>query len=387
MDHNLALVNQPIKRYRIETGDVSVATVFLVGCGGTGSFAALHLARLAYVAKEKGQAINLVFIDPDTVEQKNIGRQNFCPGEVGQLKALTLARRFSHAFGLKIIALTDRFDPKQVIEYRPYSSQLNLIAGCVDTPAARRSIAEAAFWDGRTWWLDAGNDEHGGQVLLGNIPFPNFKGKDPQPVIDPLGYCTGLPLPSVQEPGLIAEPEPGPALPVNGSQANGHGPALSCADLMALEAQSLMINQSMAGWLATYAYRLLLGHDLDLCATYIDLKGGSVGSVAITGEPEVLKKVKKKPRRREVFEDRLWLPEELLLIFEERACPECAGDVVEGRDTVDPNPFAEEIDILFCPHCQWQMTLAGLQEWLAVAAEENEAVAAAVVAARRQRAR
>lgn len=55
----------------------------------------------------------------------------------------------------------------------------------------------------------------------------------------------------------------------------------SCAELATREAQSLMINQMMAGWMANYLTRLLVSRDLDIYATYIDLVTGSARSMAI----------------------------------------------------------------------------------------------------------
>lgn len=58
--------------------------------------------------------------------------------------------------------------------------------------------------------------------------------------LDALGWCRGLPLPSLQDPGLL-EPE---AIDT---------PPRSCADLIAWDAQSLMINPLMAALVSQYA--------------------------------------------------------------------------------------------------------------------------------------
>lgn len=59
---------------------------------------------------------------------------------------------------------------------------------------------------------------------------------------------------------------------------------LSCADLALADVQSLMVNQAVAGWAASYIARLLISHDLDVYATYFDLVAGSARSLAITQE-------------------------------------------------------------------------------------------------------
>ena len=330
------------KRYRVEIGDYRQLVVMLVGCGGTGSFAALHLARLAYVAKQKNISLKLVFVDPDTVEEKNIGRQNFAPAEIGLNKAYALAGRYNLAFGLEIAVVAGQFKQSLASEWRynRYNGDILLLVGAVDNADARREIARVSTHR-QVWWLDAGNDLHSGQVLIGN---------DRKVTIDGTGLCTHLPRPSVQEPELMKEPPP----VVQTDEQ-------SCAARLAAETQSLMINQAMGGWLGLYAYRLLLGRDLDIQATYIDLAGGSVRSVPVTGQRQRIQKAKETAQpvpppagwnddMTGVFND-----EEIEAITANE-CPECGGDLVRGRDVVDD----EEVGILFCPQCQFRINVEGL---------------------------
>lgn len=330
------------KQFRIELGEVPAVTIVLVGVGGTGSFAALHLARLAYVAKEKGLPMRLIFVDPDTVEQKNIGRQNFAPAEIGQPKAVSLARRYNHAFGLKILPVVGRFgDMWRELATRRVFRSFSLTIGAVDSPIARQEIAGCDY-DRHTWWLDAGNDDVNGQVVLGNS-------REQHPTIDPTGFCVGVPLPSVQEPELVAP------VPIDLD-----APALSCADLLALEAQSLMINQAMAGWLGVYAYRLLLAGDLDIMKTEINLQSGAVRSTPIT---------ETKPRQaiaQSRAEDVVGYPSVLEWVIElaegDWVCPLCGEPLAEGRDFIVD--LGEEREIMFCPDDGWRATLDDLEQLL-----------------------
>lgn len=254
--------------------------MILVGCGGTGSFLALHLARLAYHARDRHHLdVQLVFVDPDVVEPKNIGRQNFCPAEVGANKAHALMMRYNCAFGLSIQAHATRADKKLIddvivdwyktISYRQRDSKLSLLCGAVDNVAARREMHDAVRASGRfLWWLDGGNHDHSGQVLIGN------RVDVTKPEILPLGVCASLPAPSVQCPDLLQE--------ILRSPTRGGGEAdPSCADLALADVQGLMINQAVAGWMAVYVARLLLSHDLDVMATYVDQVGGNARSEPI----------------------------------------------------------------------------------------------------------
>ena len=84
---------------------------YLVGCGGTGSWLAPSLGRIARTLSRQGKNTTLILIDADIVEQKNVLRQNFCDAEIGLNKAQTLALRYSLSWGIKIEALPDSFNP------------------------------------------------------------------------------------------------------------------------------------------------------------------------------------------------------------------------------------------------------------------------------------
>lgn len=333
---------KPLKRHRIEIGNPAAVTIFLVGCGGTGSFAALHLARLAYSVGDRFR-LRLVFVDPDYVEAKNLGRQNFCEAELGKAKAVALARRYSFAFGLEIQPVVGKFDRKMVAEFRPdvrYGEQgLSLLVGCVDNAAARQELAQTVEkvqgYSNDLWWLDSGNSEEAGNIYVGN----SLKGR---PQIDGLlGACTHLPAPHVQEPGLLAAPD----LPAAETP-------LSCAELVALEAQSLMINQMMAGWLGVYVYRLLLAGDLDMMATLIDQRLGLAHSTPIVGE--MIAAPTSKPVEVEVGR-----------------CPDCNGPIYDGHDDVEGEE-EETVEIVFCPECGWQTERVDYEMLIAYAGEEDD---------------
>lgn len=252
------------RRYKVEIGQPERICITLVGCGGTGSFLALHLARLAFHAREQqGVRLQLQFVDPDVVETGNLGRQNFCPAELGLAKAHSLMERYNLAFGLGIEASVERFGVDHVNRHNPYRG-FHLIVGAVDNAAARQELQAAVRnCNGKLWWLDCGNHEHAGQVLLGN------RTDLTEPELSPLGFCTALPSPGNQHPELLEAPTV-PAMV-----------AESCAELVQADVQSLMINQAMAGWAAIYVARLVLSRDLDIYATYSDLVTGSARSLPI----------------------------------------------------------------------------------------------------------
>ena len=68
--------------------NVHLREVVVVGLGGTGAQVARSVARLVYEMKRSGlHAPSVRFIDPDTVEEKNIGERRVEQGCVQGLRA------------------------------------------------------------------------------------------------------------------------------------------------------------------------------------------------------------------------------------------------------------------------------------------------------------
>lgn len=246
--------------------------LFLVGCGGTGSWLAPSVARIAKVWQEQGHQVDLIFCDPDHVEPKNIPRQNFCEAELKRNKASALAYRYSAAWGLEIHAVDQPFKAAKL----PHKfGALTILIGCVDNAAARREIAnavqrqiEGSQDERRLWWLDCGNNDDSGQVLLGSATAPcqmehAFRSRK---------ICKMLPAPSLIAPDLL-EPRPEELA----------ASKLSCADIQLANAQSLAVNQQVAAIATDYLLRMLSG-SLKRFATYFDLESGVMRSRYITPE-------------------------------------------------------------------------------------------------------
>lgn len=247
----------------------------LVGCGGTGSWLAPTVVRVARLLAEKfNKTIRLVFVDPDTVEPKNCYRQNFAEFEVGLNKAEALALRYGLSWGVEVLALPTPFDAgldELLSEERHTHYGLSVVIGCVDNARARaeiqRYVAEKSEYGAARWWLDCGNDKHSGQVLLGGFNNKNDRNVFPIP-----GYCSRLPLPSCQHPELLVE-QPANETP----EAN-----LSCADLALSGTQGLAVNQQVAAIAGSYLLQMLVYGTLNHFQTYFDQFTGTMRSTPIT---------------------------------------------------------------------------------------------------------
>ncbi|MCA9942593.1 MAG: ThiF family adenylyltransferase [Anaerolineales bacterium] len=253
--------------YRALLGETEKMELYLVGTGGTGSALADALARILYHAQQKGKEISLTLIDPDTVEEKNIGRQRFCKAEVGWPKASALALRLNAAFGLDLRATTKPFALDMVIQGYSSRTTKKLVIGCVDNYRPRQALAEVVErGNGHIWWLDVGNAHHNGNVYIGNHIYANQLRVD-----EALHLCNGLPSPAVQDPALLL-PDPPAA------------PHLSCADLTLREEQSLMINTMMAAIAANYCYQWVIQGEITSMSTAVTLNPPTMTSQQITRE-------------------------------------------------------------------------------------------------------
>ncbi len=256
--------------YRALLGDTEKMELYLVGAGGTGSALADSLARILYHARQKGKVVSLTIIDPDTVQEANIGRQRFCQAEVGYPKASSLTLRLNTAFGLDARAVTDPFEPDMVVSGYSAPKTKKLLIGCVDDYRPRQELARTVEKGrGNVWWLDVGNAYHSGNIYIGNAVGPKQITVD-----EALRLCSGLPSPAAQDPALLAPDPPTPE-----STAD-----LSCADLTLREEQSLMINTMMAAIAANYSYQWVIRGEMTSLATAVTLEPPAMTSRWITGE-------------------------------------------------------------------------------------------------------
>lgn len=260
--------------YRVVLGDVSRFRIMVVGAGGTGSTLALFLAGLAFHARHKGIQVELTLVDHDVVEMKNCGRQavSLQAAQVGGVpKVADLALRLNAAYGLDIEAWPVKFEAGLARDWfhreTNRSASAHLLIGCVDNHLGRREIARTiTAFDGRAWAIDSGNEQHSGQVLIGNLT-------DVSRIrLDPLGLCSGLPSPYVQEPDLL-EPDL-------------HAQNQSCAEMgdgtSIAETQSLMVNRMAATIAAQYVAAFVLQRQILYLNSYFNLDPPTLTSSVVT---------------------------------------------------------------------------------------------------------
>lgn len=150
--------------------------VNLIGAGGTGSSMLTNLARINHSLIALGHCgLQVTVFDPDDVQVPNLGRQLFTQGELGMNKADALIVRINRFFGTDWKAVSERFEVSE--QYSNQQRQANITISCVDSIRARIAIAgtlknldtSTHLRDGAWYWMDFGNGQHTGQLLLSTI--------------------------------------------------------------------------------------------------------------------------------------------------------------------------------------------------------------------------
>lgn len=242
--------------YRIDFPErLSHRSMIVVGCGGTGGFVAEGLCRLL---ANTDRDIRLV--DFDRVEERNLIRQNFYREDLGQFKSEALARRLARKFNRRIGYSVNPFGMEAHL-----MGGHNLIIGCVDSGPARQAIAETMSRYSTNWWIDSGNGDSWGQILIGNTVHREAMERS---FHSKLKICRALPLPSIQQPHLLK------SMPA---------PKVSCAEAVERDEQDPLINQAMAV-LVLDAVRQLINGTCTFMQMYFDLKNSTLRTVPVTPE-------------------------------------------------------------------------------------------------------
>jgi len=240
--------------------------LFLVGCGGTGSWLAPHVVRIAKLLTELQEDVSVTFWDYDTVEAKNIYRQNFCGAEVGMNKASALAHRYGLAWGIPIHVVEEPFASRHGVLSKSLEHFYNwdrnvVLVTCVDRNAARQEVARVCN-DYPTWWVDTGNLKTSGQVAVGRELLEN----EANPLRLP-SVTTWTPSPSLQFPNVMK----------NGKEETQpmDYTHMSCAELALADEQGISINHSIASAAASLLARMLVTKDLRYHCAYVSLEAGT----------------------------------------------------------------------------------------------------------------
>jgi len=286
-----------LKNYK---GYKTGVSIVVLGVGGTGGYLIPTLTRYMYLLRDANlisaltdrfEDINLLLIDGDAVEQKNLVRQNFVSEDIGKNKAEVLAERYSKHFGVDITCfpeyVSDSADLVRIFKALD-PNHVKVIIGCVDNNKTRLLIHKATQAYTKTnepvFWIDAGNEEHHGQVVCGYthpVPLLDSMGGEVSDEF-PLGLWSGaneFGLPTIVElhPEVL---KPKDKLPTD----------LSCAERAVSAPQTIFVNQMAAVHIMNFLQQILNGEPISHFAVYfstrtnnarvLDLTEASINQVA-----------------------------------------------------------------------------------------------------------
>lgn len=267
--------------------DTIPSNIYVVGCGGTGSRLIPALVQfIRSITKEHVPTgwlgtTNIVLIDGDIVEQKNLIRQNFIQNDVNKNKAAVLANRYGKHFGMNVVAyphFIEESDTSATLKGKisnvtgaQLGSGDDLVIMCVDSAKARRlvinSLCPYNSSSIRTTYIDAGNEDSFGQVrMFHNVVMVDYDYTSPET----LRKTYKLPERIELDNPILSYIPYDPEFYRNMQDNPGLG---SCADLD----QTLAINSLMAMYILSFVQNLYYRKVLDYNEVSIDIVRGSTG--------------------------------------------------------------------------------------------------------------
>lgn len=243
-------------------------SVNVIGAGGTGSQMMTCLSRLDVTLRALGHpGLFVRLYDPDMVSETNIGRQLFAESEVGLNKAACLISRINNFFGNDWAAEQRRY-PSNVKDARQ-NDMANIFITCTDNTESRltlweilKQLRKMSHYDMQNplYWLDIGNGQTFGQVLLGTV----------QDIRQPKSkkFQTVSALPVITE-------------YVNYKQVKNEDSGPSCSLAEALEKQDLFINSTLAQFGCNILWKMFRHGSIEHRGIYLNLDTMKVNPIAV----------------------------------------------------------------------------------------------------------
>lgn len=245
-------------------------TVNLIGAGGTGSQVLTCLARLDVTLRALNHpGLFVTLYDPDEVTEANIGRQLLSYSDFGLNKAVCLVSRINNFFGNDWKAVPELF-PSSTKKAKE-ENKANITITCTDNVKSRldmwkflkvaRDIGSYTDYKTPLYWMDFGNAQTTGQVILGTV-----QRKIPQPKSKQ--YKT------VESLKVITEYVKYSAVKVEES-----GPSCSLAE--ALQKQDLFINSTLAQLGCNILWKMFRQGMIEYQGLYMNLDTMKVNPIQI----------------------------------------------------------------------------------------------------------
>lgn len=216
----------------------------LAGVGGNGTHILKGLVNIHLSLRQLDHpGLFVTAYDGDKVSLSNVGRQVFLPGDIGQNKAEVFINRIARTYGIQW-----NYKPEPLNE-KGITGNCNIFISCVDKGITRVKFGDAIktigdsqgktrpfTYDTLIYWLDMGNNQHSGQVILGSLKVAQPKDSAFE-CIDRLPNLTEM-FPDIDKNDKVDQ-----------------GP--SCSTMEALNRQDLFINSMITGHALKLLWKLL----------------------------------------------------------------------------------------------------------------------------------
>ncbi|MCH4182970.1 MAG: ThiF family adenylyltransferase [Prevotella sp.] len=136
-------------------------TIYVVGCGGTGSLLARDIPKLLVGSKDE-----LVLIDGDMVEKKNIIRQSYQQQDIGDYKSIALSRKINSLYGPVSTAVDTYLTKDELFTIIKHNDTIPIIIGCVDNDSTRKLLENTFKRLKDAVYIDSANSEYDGNVYV-----------------------------------------------------------------------------------------------------------------------------------------------------------------------------------------------------------------------------
>ena len=237
-------------------------TVNLIGAGGTGSQVLTALARMNHALTELNHAgLSVRLWDDDMITEANLGRQLFAESELGLYKSVALINRTNRFFGTNWKAETRKFEKGDLGKLQS-NMKSEIYISCVDSVKSRFDIAEILnelkidkgyYRNQCKYWIDFGNSQYTGQVLLSTIENIKQPNSEKYETVENLAFITE----EFAELLKISEVE---------------DDTPSCSLTEALEKQDLFINSTLAQMGSSLLWNLFRNGLIENRGFFLNLK-------------------------------------------------------------------------------------------------------------------
>lgn len=166
----------------------SPSRIVIAGCGGTGGWFIPKLVKILNESITKfliSAPLEVILIDADTVENKNLLRQNFVKQDIGMNKAEVMCSRYAAHLvpGISMSYIDKYISCKEVISSKSdldkeyfvdianiVNSEYTLFFSFIDNAVSRQIIHRHASQNSYVYVFDVANNQYNGQLTFSHYP-------------------------------------------------------------------------------------------------------------------------------------------------------------------------------------------------------------------------